>query len=538
MSNEGPGLAAPRGSPDCLKVPVRSKAALALWFDEGSGNAYDVRLELTKEALTVQRQDIVCVGGGHPDANHRTVTLRRQPVGGLGLGIKGGAEYCLPVIISRIFKDQAAACSGMLFVGDAILQVNGVHVENATHKEVVHLLRTAGDEVTVTVEYLRDAPSFLKLPLGSLKPSNHHSSPVSSLLFDSGLHLNRHGCHTGSLWPSSPTADEPRYEKRWLDVLSVSLRMARLSRFRAGQAEPRCHAFEVLALDGASTGILQFHRAQECLDWLYAVSANISHLMLQHMQTANQSCPPCDQVVHMGWVSERPQGADASRTLRPRFLALKGPSFYIFSTPPTSTLDWGQAERVHDLCEVLVRVHKFWLLDDRAPPARLHLGLRDLDLEGERPYRFSVLASHGRSYSFTVELGTELAVWEKAFHRATFMEVQRRGSRTYTCSWQGEGLCFTVDFALGFACVDSKTKNLLWRFQFSQLKGSSDDGKTRVKLLFQNPDTKQIEVKELEFPDLAAVLHCIHSFLAARVASVDPKFLDRQSIAGRRVHSS
>lgn len=38
-------------------------------------------------------------------------------------------------------------------------------------------------------------------------------------------------------------------------------------------------------------------------------------------------------------------------------------------------------------------------------------------------------------------------------------------------------------------------QNVLWRFKFSQLKGSSDDGKTRVKLLFQNPDTKQIETK-------------------------------------------
>lgn len=38
-------------------------------------------------------------------------------------------------------------------------------------------------------------------------------------------------------------------------------------------------------------------------------------------------------------------------------------------------------------------------------------------------------------------------------------------------------------------------QNVLWRFKFSQLKGSSDDGKARVKLLFQNLDTKQIEMK-------------------------------------------
>ncbi|TKC34325.1 hypothetical protein EI555_004696, partial [Monodon monoceros] len=57
---------------------------------------------------------------------------------------------------------------------------------------------------------------------------------------------------------------------------------------------------------------------------------------------------------------------------------------------------------------------------------------------------------------------------------------------------------------------------VLWRYKFSQLKGSSDDGKSKIKFLFQNPDTKQIEAKELEFSNLFAVLHCIHSFFAAK----------------------
>lgn len=42
------------------------------------------------------------------------------------------------------------------------------------------------------------------------------------------------------------------------------------------------------------------------------------------------------QVVHMGWVSERLGGAGSSQTFRPRFLALKGSSCYIFVSPPVS----------------------------------------------------------------------------------------------------------------------------------------------------------------------------------------------------------
>lgn len=43
---------------------------------------------------------------------------------------------------------------------------------------------------------------------------------------------------------------------------------------------------------------------------------------------------------------------------------------------------------------------------------------------------------------------------------------------------------------------------VLWRYKFSQLKGSSDDGKTRVKLLFKNAESQQIEMK------VKALRHC------------------------------
>lgn len=48
--------------------------------------------------------------------------ITRQKVGGLGLSIKGGAEHKLPILISRIYKDQAADQTGQLFVGDAVIK--------------------------------------------------------------------------------------------------------------------------------------------------------------------------------------------------------------------------------------------------------------------------------------------------------------------------------------------------------------------------------------------------------------------------------
>ncbi|NXC71564.1 SNTG2 protein, partial [Anhinga anhinga] len=401
----------------------------------------------------------------------------------------------------------------------------------------VHLLRNAGDDVTITVQYLREAPSFLKLPLGSPGPSSDHSSGASSPLFDSGLHLNGNSTNTAPSSPSSPIANEPKYEKRWLDTLSVPLSMARISRYKAGTDKLRSNAFEVLALDGVSTGILQFYTAQESADWLRAISTNISDLTLQNMKMANKCCSPSDQYSHKLCIVRNVQ--HFLMLLPCQFNIMPGLDIYLHAITTVSTLDWVRAEKIYNLCEVLFKIHKLWLADDYWLQANLYLGIhQDFDLEDQRPYCFSVMVGHGKSHYFNVELGNELAVWERSFQRAIFLEVQRTGSKTYMCSWQGDTLCFTVDFALGFTCFDSKTKNVLWRFKFSQLKGSSDDGKTRVKLLFQNLDTKQIETKELEFQDLTAVLHCIHSFIAAKVASVDPVFIDSQSIARKYMYSN
>uniref|UniRef100_A0A8C1XXR7 Syntrophin, gamma 2 n=1 Tax=Cyprinus carpio TaxID=7962 RepID=A0A8C1XXR7_CYPCA len=404
----------------------------------------------------------------------------------------------------------------------------------------VHLLRTAGDEVTITVRYLREAPAFLKLPLGSPGPSSDQSSRASSPLFDSGLHLNGNSNVSAPApsSPSSPSANEPKYEKRWLDAVSLPLFMARISRRKAGTDKLRSNSFEVIALDGVCTHVLQFCTAAESTDWLQAISTNINDLTQESIKTANKYCSPDDQIVHMGWVCEHLQGGDVELVHSCRFLALRGSSLLVFRSPPVSSY-WAQAEASFHLCEVLFKVHKLWIAEDCWIQTKFYLGLQqDGELRDSEPFCFSVLVGHGQSFCYSVELGSELVLWEKAFQRAVFMEVQRVRSKSYMCSSQGKILCFTLDFESGFSCSDSISKKTIWKYKFSQLKGSSDDGKTRVKLLFQNSENKQIEMKELEFANLTAVLHCIHSFIAAKVATVDPVFVNNQSLTQKYMCSS
>ncbi|XP_036398110.1 gamma-2-syntrophin [Megalops cyprinoides] len=527
--------------PDLIERPgsLLTKTGIALLYNEENGNTYDIRLKLAKEVLTIQKQDVVCVSGGESLSNRRTIVLRRQAVGGFGLSIKGGAEHKVPVVISKIFKDQAADQTEMLFVGDAMIQVNGINVENATHEEVVQLLRSAGEEVTITVRFLREAPSFLKLPLGSPERFSDHSSRASSPLFDSGLQLNGNSNHTAPFSPCSlnspcsPSVNEARYEKRWLDSVSLPLLLARVARYKAGGDKLRANSLEVLALDSEVSTVLQFCTVSESTDWLQSIWTNINDLTLANIKMANKDSSPDEQIVHMGWVCEHLQAKGSTHIYSSKFLALKGSSLYIFSRPPISAFDWGTAEAVHNLCEVLFKAHKLWVAEDCWPHDKLFLGQQQEGGPGDgKALCFSLLLGHGQSHCYSVELGSDLALWEKAFQRAIFMEVQRVRSKTYICSTQGKVLCFTIDFESGLTCAECCSKNVLWRYRFSQLKGSSDDGKTRVKLLFQNLENKQIEMKELEFANLTAVLHCIHSFMAAKVASVDPV------MARKNLHSS
>lgn len=79
----------------------------------------------------------------------RCVRVAKQEVGGLGISIKGGKENKMPILISKIFKGLAADQTQALYVGDAILSVNGANLRDATHDEAVQALKRAGKEVTL-----------------------------------------------------------------------------------------------------------------------------------------------------------------------------------------------------------------------------------------------------------------------------------------------------------------------------------------------------------------------------------------------------
>ncbi|XP_006862542.1 PREDICTED: inaD-like protein [Chrysochloris asiatica] len=71
---------------------------------------------------------------------------------GLGLSIVGGKDTPLDaIVIHEVYEEGAAARDGRLWVGDQILEVNGVDLRNASHEEAITALRHTPQKVRLVV---------------------------------------------------------------------------------------------------------------------------------------------------------------------------------------------------------------------------------------------------------------------------------------------------------------------------------------------------------------------------------------------------
>ncbi|XP_073339693.1 synaptojanin-2-binding protein [Pagrus major] len=119
-------------------------------------------------------------GSVHSSTNVADIKLKRGPAG-LGFNIVGGVDQQYVVndngiYVSKIKEDGAAALDGRLQEGDKILAINGVKLEDLTHRDAVDLFRTAGEDVELRV--LKKTALQMNGPTGS---QPEHESSASSL---------------------------------------------------------------------------------------------------------------------------------------------------------------------------------------------------------------------------------------------------------------------------------------------------------------------------------------------------------------------
>lgn len=518
---------------------------------DGKSRPRPARLVLTMDAVTVQREAPVPVlpikDKNVPHARERMVQITRQKVGGLGLSIKGGAEHKLPILISKIYKDQAADQTGQLFVGDAVIKVNGEYITACKHDDAVNILRNAGDIVVLTVKHYRAATPFLQKQADGASDTDSstgddhpslHNKPVDAncnektteqmnggwqSAWTDGDENSRPGSATGSVRGSRPpsvASDKPtEIMKEWVDIVSVPLMMGYVTRYVFGTDKLRPGAFEVRgARPLLTTGVIHAEDPAALSHWLKSISDNIVGLTNLQMKLFNRHLLVGERIEYMGWVHEGVvQAQQPWQTYRPKFLVLKGTDVMLFDVPPMNITELAKCPETLKVYQTMFRTVK----ESETVDWRQHCFL----VQSSAPGPGGVGTGTGPRY-FSAETRQDLLRVEAAWTANIVNSVIRLGKKTFTVVHLGRAAGLTLDWAAGFSLSEGTPgAKPVWAYRFSQLRGSSDDGKSKLKLHFQDAETKVIETKELECQILQSLLFCMHAFLTAKVASVDPAFL-------------
>lgn len=460
------------------------------------------------------------VGGPAPQTKERMVQVTRQKVGGLGLSIKGGAEHKLPILISRIYKDQAADATGQLFVGDAIIKVNGEYITACPHDDAVNILKNAGDLVVLTVKHYRAATPFLQKQLTKDTPDSDNDTTCLQLKADEGFRQSTqqqqtaaggvNGSRPSSLCSEQLVVDNATTQsKKWVDAVSVPLMMAYITRYIFYTDKLRPKAFEVRGFNGVSSGVIHCDDLAILSQWLKYITDNIVGLTGLQMKLYNRNFSVGDRIEYMGWVNEGIVSNSLNwQSYRPRFLVLKGTEVLLFETPPLNVAALSKANVAYKVYQTMFRV------------------VKESETVDSRQNCFLLQNSSHEPKYLSVETRQELLRIENSWNTAIVTSVIKLGRKTFGVTAAGKGCCgLTLDWQTGFTLNEGTDGSVIWQFKFSQLRGSSDDGKSKLKLHFQDSDTRVIETKELECQVLQSLLFCMHAFLTAKVASVDPAFL-------------
>lgn len=93
----------------------------------------------------------------------RRVVINKNEEDGLGLAIVGGKQLGTPILISEIYAGKAASQSRNVYVGDAILSVNGIDLRNLKHNDAVKILTDQEGQVELELLYISPEEGAAKL---------------------------------------------------------------------------------------------------------------------------------------------------------------------------------------------------------------------------------------------------------------------------------------------------------------------------------------------------------------------------------------
>lgn len=416
----------------------------------------------------------------------RLVKIEKQEVGGLGISIKGGKENKMPIIISKIFKGLAADNTESLFVGDAILSVNGEDLRDATHDDAVRALKRAGKEVTLEVKYLREVTPYFR-----------RSTIIGEVGWDT---------------PSPYVIKEPgknpsATRNQWTEMKTIPLKLCYVTR-SVTQSDPR--TIELHSPDGRSSCNLKCADENSANEWFVALHSNVSLLAARAVTDANQilrTSPTSREVKMMGWLAEQ-STSESNSSWKPVFAAVSDRDLLLYDSVPFTHEEWGSPFQSYQLIATRLLYSGTMSSPSTSP---MHSG-GDLTFMTRTGTRDGVEA-----HLFRVETRRDLAAWMRCLVQGTHTAAELIREINYPVSWQGKEAGLTIHYEDGFTLTETKeggTSEVLWKYPYEKLRYSSDDGKHILWLDFGSGHG-EIELDLHSCPK--PVVFVIHTFLSAKV---------------------
>ncbi|XP_034021972.1 alpha-1-syntrophin [Thalassophryne amazonica] len=404
----------------------------------------------------------------------RTVRVTKQDVGGLGISIKGGKENKMPILISKIFKGLAADQTEALYVGDAILSVNGYDLREATHDEAVQALKKTGKEVILEVKYIKEMSAFFK----------SSGSPGAALPWDSP--------------PSTPQKAPELSPAEVKEPRSIPLRMCQVTRKQC-PPDTENRYFEVVSSNRKNSVFLRAKDPAMAQSWYNAIQAGAANL-LQRVKEEMKCMQPGMEVKHLGWITEQvAQGPE-----KPVLAMLTDKDLLLYPSMPENKDGLSSPTKSHPLITTRL-VHSGPGKSSPLLDSELSFGLRLGTKNGVE------------THVFRVDSAKELSAWTHLLVEGCHNAAELIKEVTTACSWNGKECFLGVHIDEGFKLFTEEMgirKSILLQQPFERLRMSSDDGVRMMYLDFGGPEAEiQLDLRCCP----KTIVFIIHSFLSAKV---------------------
>ncbi|XP_053679779.1 beta-1-syntrophin [Anopheles nili] len=435
----------------------------------------------------------------------RHVRVIKSDNNGLGISIKGGRENRMPILISKIFRGMAADNAKGLYVGDAILSVNGEDLRDATHEEAVRALKRAGRVVDLEVKFLREVTPYFR---------------KASIISEVGWELQR--AFLCPLGPnaSSPPGVAPRSPPR-ADTRYIPLQLTHLARnLKYHDPENRC--IELHSPDGIHSCILRAMDPQEATTWFNALHSAIGKSTQKALLDANRALVSIiGELKHIGWLSRRSGGEQNGRSSSESsdeldkwqsiFVAVTDRELRLYESAPWSVEAWG---RPFESCPlVATRLAGAGNTSTVSSNSSTHSSVFCIRCGTTR----GVVSHWLRS-----ETNRDMASWARVLVQGCHNAIICQREFSFRCLFQGRPCQLIVHLDRGFTLLDSglgPASKSLWTFPFDKLKGSADDGNKLLYLDFTGTeDGAELELDMECCPK--PVVFVLHNCLSAKVHSL------------------